>query len=481
MNRRAKIVCTIGPASRDEATLEGLMEAGMNVARLNFSHGSHEDHRQTCDRLRKLADRRGHPLAILADLQGPKIRVGKFADGAVDLVPGQTFRLWRDPSRLGTSEGVGLTWPSLIDEVGPGEPLLLDDGLLLLEVIETREDELLTVVRVGGRLSNNKGVNVPGAALSIPALTDKDKADLAFIAELGVDLIALSFVRSALDVHHLRHLLPPGPDAPHIIAKIEKPQAIDHLADIVAAADGIMLARGDLGVEMPAERVPILQKQAIDLTNAAGKPTIIATQMLESMTQNPRPTRAEASDVATAVFDGADAVMLSGETASGRYPIEAVRIMSRIIEEAEASRYALRSPRTDRPPLGRLMFPMAIAKSAAVAAEELAVEVIACFTVSGRSARLIMAHRPRRPIVAFTPSRRTFARMALYWGVSPRMAELRTDTDDLILGVEEALRAEAFAQDGDHILIVMGIPVGSNMPTNMIKFHALGFRPDDRS
>lgn len=477
MQRRAKIICTIGPATASEDAILALAEAGMNVARLNFSHGEHDDHRRVHERVRRVSARLGVPIAVLQDLQGPKIRIGTFADGHAMLAAGQPFCLYLD-GRDGDSDGVGLPLPDLAEEVRVGDDVMLDDGLLRLRVTAVHADRVETRVVIGGRLSNRKGVNLPRSGLAMSSMTSKDREDLALGLELGVDYVALSFVRSALDVHQLRYMLPQSNDSPHIIAKIEKPQAVDNLHDIVAAADGIMIARGDLGVELPPERVPVIQKRAIALANRMGKVSITATQMLDSMTTNPRPTRAEASDVANAVFDGTAAVMLSGETATGNYPVETVRMMHRIIEEAERGALAGASGgggATEALDRGRLLvFPTAIARAAVVAAEELQVKAVTCFTISGRTPRLIMSQRPTREIMAFTPSERTWNRMALYWGIKPVRSEVRYNTDELLAHVEAVLRREHFARDGDQVVIVMGVPVGRSTPTNTIKFHSLG-------
>lgn len=477
MQRRAKIICTIGPATDSEERILELAEAGMNVARLNFSHGNHEDHRAVYERVRRVSEKLGRSIAVLQDLQGPKIRVGTFTEGVVRLDPGRPFSLYMT-EREGDVDGVSVSYAGLHEEVKTGDDIMLNDGLIRLTVTAVHEDRLETEVVIGGRLSDRKGINLPRSGLSLSSLTDKDREDLAFGLSLGVDYVALSFVRSALDVHQLRFLLPQSNDAPHIIAKIEKPQAVDNLHDIIAASDGIMIARGDLGVELPPERVPSIQKEAIALANQMGKVSITATQMLESMTASPQPTRAEASDVANAVFDGTAAVMLSGETATGQYPIEAVQMMHRIVEEAERRSLTIETRAMTSHDRGRLLaFPTAIARAAVVAAEELKVKAVTCFTISGRTPRLIMSQRPSREVMAFTPSERTFHRMALYWGVKPVRSEVRYDTDELIEHVESVLRREHFARDGDQIIIVMGVPVGRGTPTNTIKFHSLG---DDR-
>lgn len=471
VGRRAKIVCTMGPSTQTEERIEALIKAGMNVARLNFSHGSHEDHGRMLEMIRSVSARMRQPIAVLQDLQGPKIRVGKFENGGVPLVPGAPFRLVTE-AMLGNETMASVSYDLIWQDVHPGDSILLDDGLLHLEVTATGEGWVDTVVVVGGTLKDRKGINLPNTPVSIPSLTPKDRVDLDWGVKAGVDYIALSFVRSALDIHQLRSLLPRGESAPEIIAKIEKPQAVSNLREIVMASDGIMVARGDLGVEMPPEQVPIIQKQAIGLAMSLGKISITATQMLDSMTFNPRPTRAEASDVANAVFDGTDAVMLSGETASGKYPIEAVTFMDRIVREAEASPFLKHGPQqlstTEIRP-----FSHAIAKAAAIAAEELNVSAICCFSTSGRTPRLIKTFRPSKLIVSFTPSPSTYNRAALCWGTHPILCELCTETDVLIEQVEKTMVAEQLCEPGRHVIIVLGVPVGRGTPTNMIKFHTI--------
>lgn len=477
--RRAKIVCTIGPASSDEEMIERLVLAGMNVARLNFSHGSHEVHRQVFDRLCSVRERLERPLAILQDLQGPKIRVGSFRDGYASLTEGQSFTLVADRIE-GNNERVSTTYAPLAEDVREGEEILLDDGLLRLLVEKVGPDFVQTRVMVGGILRDKKGMNLPTTRISLPSLTAKDREDLELGIELGVEYVALSFVRSVLDIHQLRHYLPrDATRAPAIIAKIEKPQAVQNLHAIVAAADGVMVARGDLGVELPAEKVPIIQKEILELANRMAKVSITATQMLESMTVNPRPTRAEASDVANAIMDGTDAVMLSAETASGKYPLESVQMMDRVIREVESSQYGdLRRTGVVPAETSRL-FSVAISKAAVAAAEELNVSAIACFTISGGTARLIKSERPRRDVVAFTPLSSAFHRMALYRSITPVRTQVRYETDSLLQMVEEELLQRRIARPGDRVIIVMGVPVGVGTPTNTIKFHSIPYPPSD--
>jgi pyruvate kinase len=470
-SRRAKIVCTLGPASNTPEILTKMIEAGMDVARLNFSHGDHSDHRATYELVRDLSARMGKPIAILQDLQGPKIRVGRFLDGKVALERGQRFTITTE-SVMGDAKRVSTTYADLTEDTKAGDRLLLDDGNIDLVVVEVDGPNVITEVVIGGALSNNKGINLPDAAVSAPSMTEKDKADLAFGLELGVDIVALSFVRTSLDLHMLRHLMAGCKSPPSIVSKIEKPQAIDELDAIIGVSDGIMIARGDLGVELPPERVPMLQKLAIRKALSQATFTITATQMLDSMTQNPRPTRAEASDVANAVMDGTDAVMLSGETAAGKYPVRSVSMMDRIIREVEGS-HSYRAQPDPKFMIGMNRFPNAVAKSATVAADELGVRAIVVFTGSGRTAELLTAYRPSVEIVAVTPNLEVVPRMAAFWGVTPRFVRELDNTDEMVASVEALLRTEGLAVPGDEIIILMGTPVGSGAETNMIKFHRL--------
>lgn len=478
--RRTKIVCTLGPASTSPDVIEELIRAGMNVARLNFSHGTHEDHYGVYHDIRRISKEVGRPVAILQDLQGPKIRVGRFAENETFLVEGEEFVISVDDF-LGNGERVSTTYKDLHKDVSNGDLLLLDDGLLTLRVLGVHGPDVHCVVVVGGRLKNNKGINIPGAAVSAPSMTPKDLEDLEFGLGLGVDFVALSFVRSPLDIHQLRAKMSDDRN-PKIIAKIEKPQAIDVLDDIIAVADGIMVARGDLGVELPPQKVPIIQKRAIRIANSMGKISITATQMLESMTENPRPTRAEASDVANAVLDGSDAVMLSGETASGKYPVQAVRMMADIIKEVEL--HSTLAPQLDGGFSEHLKtFPAAVARSAASAAHELDVKGIAVLTLSGSTARLLKTYRPNKPIFACTPDERLARQMALYWGVVPHHIQLDLSkngagdqtytSENAIARIEDILRRNHEVVSGDEVIVVMGSPVRPNAETNLIKFHRI--------
>lgn len=473
---RAKIVCTLGPASSSPDVIARMIEAGMNVARLNFSHGDHSDHEQVYNTVRDVSRQMNRAVAIMQDLQGPKIRVGRFESDEVQLVRGDEFCITTDDI-VGSEGRVSTTYKGLPRDVKVGDDLLLDDGLIRLRAMAVSSTDVVTEVVIGGTLKNNKGINIPSAAVSAPSMTPKDVEDLAFGLELGVDFVALSFVRSALDIHQLRSKLP-GDDHPKIIAKIEKPQAIPVLADIVSVADGIMIARGDLGVELPPQRVPVIQKRAIRLANSLGRISITATQMLESMTESPRPTRAEASDVANAILDGTDAVMLSGETATGRFPVESVQMMTDIITEVESSPIYGSRPEQR---LGVLpTFPNAVARSASIAAAELDVRGIVVLTLSGATARLLMSYRPTKPIFACTPDPKLAKQMALYWGVVPHHLNIELDgghdvasytTDRAIQMIETILRENHEIETGDEIIIVMGSPVRANAETNLVKFH----------
>jgi len=396
--RKAKIICTMGPASRDEPTLGKLVAAGMDCARLNFSHGTHEDHARAIANVRRASEIAGRPIAILLDLQGPKIRVGKIKGGKVKLEEDTEVTIVTDDV-LGTAERFSCSYAGLPEDVTPGDPILVNDGAIRLEVVKAGKKEVRCRGLVGGILSDNKGINLPGTPVSIPALTDKDLVDLQFGLSQGVDYVAMSFVRSADDIRLIKRYAPTMP----IIAKLEKPQAVDRIDEISQIADGVMIARGDLGVEMPLERVPLIQKNGIERTNYHGKIAIVATQMLESMIVSPQPTRAEVSDVANAILDGADSVMLSAETATGAHPVEAVRTMAAIIEEVERSaRYqSLPGPTLDR---GESTFATAVARACAAAAQQLGIGTICVYTRTGETARQIAEYRPQARIVGFTAS-----------------------------------------------------------------------------
>ena len=446
------------------------MRAGMDVVRLNFSHSTHEEHARTIAAIRAVSGRHEKPLAILADLSGPKIRTGRLAGGrAVALHAGQRFTL-TTKAVAGDLRGVSTNYLRLPREIRRGDRILLADGLIELRVTGTSSREVHTVVVNGGDLGEHKGINLHSVRLRVSALTAKDRRDLAFALAHGANYVAVSFVRRASDVEAARTAIRrAGGDTP-VIAKLEKPEAIENLDEILRASDGVMVARGDLGVEMNPEKVPVVQKQIIARARDFRLPVITATQMLESMTQNPRPTRAEASDVANAIFDGTDAVMLSAETATGRYPREAVAMMDRIIREAEASGHIFVRPR----PTAELNVAETISEAVCHAAEELRMKVIAVFTESGSTARLISKYRPRSPIIAFSPNHETRRRLSLLWGVTARSIRPVRDIDGLTKLADERLLEEKFVRKGDVVGIVAGTPLGTRGTTNLMKLHTVG-------
>ncbi len=468
--RKAKIICTMGPASREEPTLGRLVEAGMDVARLNFSHGAHEDHLRTIVSVRRAADLAGRPVALLADLQGPKIRVGKIEGGKARLEAGNEVIIAVKSDQPGNAQRFSCSYDGLPDDVSLGDPVLINDGAIRLEVIGIEATEVRARVIVGGIVSDHKGINLPGTPVSIPALTTKDIEDLRFALENQADYLAMSFVRSADDLRLIKRYAPTTP----VIAKLEKPQAVDRIDEIAQLAEGVMIARGDLGVEMPLERVPLIQKTAIERTNYYGKIAIVATQMLESMIVSPQPTRAEVSDVANAVLDGADSVMLSAETATGAHPIEAVRTMAAIVEEVERSaRYqSLPDPTLDR---GESTFATAVAKACAAAAGQLGIGTICVYTRTGETARQVAEYRPQAKIVAFTASEVAYRRMALYWGVTARKVPKAFDTtDEMIAAIAQTLVGSGEVMRGEAVVIASAVP--PNRPTfgaSMMQIHRL--------
>ncbi len=468
--RHSKIVCTIGPATRSPRMIHKLLLAGMDVARLNFSHGTHAEHAQSFAMLREAAAAFEKPIAILADLQGPKIRTGALAGGGtVTLRAGQQFVI-TTAKILGDSTRVSTIFRPLPREVKSGDRILLCDGLIELRVERIRKQEVICQVVNGGALGEHQGINLPGVKLRVPALTQKDRKDLRFALAHGADYIAVSFVRRPEDVLLAKSLIRRAKKDTPVIAKLEKPEAIENLEAILRASEGVMVARGDLGVEMRPERVPVVQKNIIARAREFRRPVITATQMLESMTENPRPTRAEASDVANAIFDGSDAVMLSAETASGKYPVEAVQMMARIIEEAEASIHEFPRPA----PQERLKVPETVAELVCHASRELHMKLIAVFTHSGFTARLISRYRPLVRIVAFTPVANTRRRMALLWGVTSRHISDIRKIDGLAAIAEKRLLEERLVRQGDVIGIVAGTPMGIRGTTNFMKFHVIG-------
>ena len=464
--RNAKIVATLGPASSDKDIVSGLFMAGVDVFRLNFSHGSADDHRARFAVLRELEQETGRPIGILADLQGPKLRVGVFADGPVMLVEGQPFRLDLNEAP-GNAQRARLPHPEIFAALVPGAELLLDDGKLRLEVVRCGPDFAETKVMVGGKLSERKGVNVPGVVLPITALTEKDRRDLALALELGADWIALSFVQRPEDVSEARALIG---DRAAIVSKLEKPSAIERLDEIVALSDAVMVARGDLGVELPAERVPAIQKRIIRSARRFGKPVIVATQMLESMVDSPVPTRAEASDVATAIYDGADAVMLSAESASGKFPIEAVKMMNRIIGQVEGDpqyRQLIDASHTSARPGGDVAEAVCCAMRRAVTLLQAA--AIVCYTSSGHTSLRAARERPESPILSLTPDIGVARRLALAWGVHSVHIGNVSDVDQMTETACEATRNEKFATAGQTIVAIAGMPFGSPGTTNLIR------------
>ena len=480
--RRAKIVVTLGPSSSDPDTIHKLFELGADVARLNFSHGEQEDHALALDRVRSASRRLGKAVAVLQDLQGPKIRTGPLAAGkeGVLLEPGAEITITTEAEVQGDARLVSTTYPHLAQDVHAGDRILVDDGLIELRVLATDGVRARTEVVEGGVLREHKGINLPGVALRAEALSEKDKGDLLFGLSHGVDYVGLSFVRNAADVAACRAEMQRAGRVVPIVAKIEKPEALDHLAAIIQAADGIMVARGDLGVEILPERVPGLQKQILRLANAAGKPAIIATQMLESMIEHPRPTRAEASDVANAVWDGADAVMLSAESASGRFPLQAVQMMDRIIREAEQLPGMGAAPPQERAG-APAPIPEVIADTACRAAHEAGAAAIACFTRSGSTARLISRQRPRVPVVAFSPDQSIRRRMALFWGVVPKVMEPASNADLMTRMVSERLMEDGMARPGERLVLVHGTMVGVAGHTNSIRLHRIPFPGEQRA
>ncbi len=468
--RNAKIVCTIGPATESLENMRKLVAAGMDVARLNRSHGDYEVHERVYANVRQAAKEAGRNVAVLVDLQGPKIRLGRFSDGPHDLAEGDVFTItMRDVE--GTKELCGTTYKGLADDVKVGDPLLIDDGKVRLEVTEIKDGtEVVTKVMVPGPVSNNKGINLPGAAVSVPALSEKDEDDLRWGLKLGADFIALSFVRSAKDYEDCARIMAEEGRVVPVIAKVEKPQAVDNLEEIVDAFDGVMVARGDLGVELPLEEVPLVQKRAIELCRSQAKPVIVATQVLESMISSPVPTRAETSDCANAVLDGADAVMLSGETSVGEYPIITVETMARIIKNTElkgSDRIApfLTTPHTRGG---------AITAAALQVAERINVKAIVTFTQSGDSALRMARLRPKVQMYAFTPEPSTYARLALTWGIYPDLVPEVTSTDEMVDLVDKVLKESGRASDGDYIVVVCGAPVGVPGTTNTMLVHKVG-------
>ena len=476
--RKAKIVATLGPASSTYEAVHALVEAGMDVARLNLSHGSHDVHEQVYRHVRAASDALGRGVGILIDLQGPKIRLGRFASGPVLLAPGDAFTITTEDVP-GDASLVSTTYAGLPGDVSPGDRILIDDGRVSLRVTDVTGPRVSTQVLEGGRVSDAKGVNLPGVAVSVPALSSKDVEDLRWGLRLGADLIALSFVRSAADLDDVRAIMEEEGVHLPVLAKIEKPQAVDNLEEIVAAFDGIMVARGDLGVELPLEAVPLVQKRAISLCRGAAKPVIVATQMLDSMAIATRPTRAEASDVANAVLDGADALMLSGETSVGEHPAHVVETMGRIIEYVEGNALdrivglveAVDVPDTVARPRSTAR---ALTGAAVAVAREIEATHLIAFTSTGASARLIARWRPRTPLLAFTPNARVRSQLALTWGVETFLVPEVQHTDDMVMQVDRALLDIGRASVGERVVIVAGVPPGIPGTTNGMRVHRIG-------
>ncbi|MGF1495666.1 MAG: pyruvate kinase [Elainellaceae cyanobacterium] len=470
LTHRTKVVATLGPASSSREVITRMVKAGMNVARLNFSHGEYDDHAQRIRLIRSIADELDTPVTVLQDLQGPKIRVGKLSDGEIYISEGESLTLLPADQFADQPNTVSIDYPFLAEDAQPGLQILLDDGLLELRVEKVQNSEVICQVIRGGVLKSRKGVNLPSLDLRLPSMTDKDKQDLAFGLAQGVDYVSLSFVRKAEDIRLLKQLMVDhGKANTPVLAKIEKPQAIANLLDILAECDAVMVARGDLGVEMSPEKVPLLQKQIIRECNRRGIPVITATQMLESMIHNPRPTRAEASDVANAIIDGTDAVMLSGESAVGEFPVQAVEMLVRIAKDIENDiQYVNNPPETTDAT-------HALSEALNIIDKTISLRCIAAFTSSGYTARLAGGERPRAPVIAFTPTPEVYRRLNLVWGIRPVLLDNEVDTfEDLTHQVETILLDRKWAAPNDQVLIMGGIPTRHSGGTNFLKIHTLG-------
>lgn len=465
--RKTKIICTIGPASESEEKLRELMLAGMNVARFNFSHGTHEEHKKKFDRVIKVSNELGLPVATLLDTKGPEIRLKDIEGGKTELVNGQKFILTTDEI-LGNNEKVSITYKNLKNDISAGTTILIDDGLIEMVVDEIDEADIICTVINGGPISNHKGVNVPGAALSMPYISDADRSDIMFGCDMGFDFLAASFVRCREDILEVRKILDEHNSHMKIIAKIENMQGIRNLEDILTVSDGIMVARGDMGVEIPMEEVPVVQKRMIKMAEAQGKHVITATQMLESMIKNPRPTRAEATDIANAIYDGTTAIMLSGESAAGRYPVEAVRTMAKIAERTEQDiDYAGRMKRKEN--IDSFDVTTAISHATCTTAIDLKATAIITVTISGFTAGMISRYKPGCPIIACSVSPKICRQLSLSWGVIPIWIARESSTDDLF---EEAVRAAekaGYIKKGDKVVLTAGVPLGISGRTNMMR------------
>jgi pyruvate kinase len=467
--RRAKIVATLGPATSSYENIRAIIDAGVDVARMNLSHGSYDVHEEVYANVRRAAEASGRPVAVLVDLQGPKIRLGKFEGGPYDLAVGDVFKITIDDV-VGNRDICSTTYKGLPGDVKAGDPLLIDDGKVTLRVTDSDGTVVTTVVEVPGAVSNNKGINLPGVAVNVPALSEKDEADLRWGLGLGADLIALSFVRSADDIVRVHEIMAEEGRKVPVIAKIEKPQAVDNLEEIIDAFDGIMVARGDLGVELPLEAVPIVQKRAVELCRRMAKPVIVATQMLESMISSPRPTRAETSDVANAVLDGTDAVMLSGETSVGEFPVITVQTMAKIIESTEEHGLDRISPLGTKPRTQG----GAVTLAAAEVAEFVEAKFLCVFTQSGDSARRMSRIRSHIPMLAFTPIEGIRRRMSLTWGIQSFLVDLVTHTDAMYRQVDDTLLGLGLAEIGDKVVVISGSPPGITGSTNDMRVHQVG-------
>lgn len=471
--RKTKIVCTLGPATNDPKVVEELIKSGMNVARFNFSHATHEEHKKRFDEFVAVRDRLGFPVATMLDTKGPEVRVKQFSAGPVELKKGQTFVLTTDDVD-GTAERCSVTYKGLPDDVKKGTVILIDDGLIELTVQDVVGNNIFCKVLNGGRVSNNKGINVPNVRLSIPFLSERDKRDIKFGVETGFDFIAASFVRSARDILDIREYLASlGNTDIKIIAKIENMEGVRNADDILSVSDGLMVARGDLGVEVPLEEIPVIQKDLIKKVYNAGKQVITATQMLDSMIKNPRPTRAEATDVANAIYDGTSAIMLSGETANGLYPLAAVRTMARIAERTESDiNYIHRFATRPQDKGGDVT--NAISHATCTTAHDLGARAIVTVTKSGRTAREISKFRPLSPIVAFAMSEKVCRQMNLSWGVYPLILEEKANTDELFADAIEGAKKAGYVNDGDLVVITAGVPLGVSGTTNLLKVDIVG-------
>jgi pyruvate kinase len=467
--RRAKIVATLGPATSSLEILKELINSGVDVARMNLSHGSYDVHEQTYSTVRQAAAEVGKPIAVFIDLQGPKIRLGKFANGPIQLEKGDVFKITVDDIE-GNQEICSTTFKGLPEDVKVGDALLIDDGKVTLRATAVDKTTVTTVCEIAGTLSNNKGINLPGVAVNVPAMSEKDEADLRWGIKLGVDMVALSFVRNAKDITRVHEIMKEEGRFLPVIAKVEKPQAVDALEEIIDAFDGVMVARGDLGVELPFWQVPLVQKRAIELSRRWAKPVIVATQMLESMIEASRPTRAEASDCANAVLDGADALMLSGETSVGAYPVEAVQAMASIIESTEENGIHRIAPLGTKPHTRG----GAVTLAAAEIAELLGSKYICVFTESGDSLKRVSRLRHEIPILGFTPKEQTLRNLSLVWGANVHLVETVTHTDAMVAQVDEILLGKGIAEVGDEVVVVAGTPPGIPGSTNSLRVHRVG-------